>query len=219
MRNIQYTFLLALISGISIQSCNVTDSSDTKQVTLEQPNNTPKKEQTFDEYKMEQLNSGVRKDTIIDNLVFGMSQNQVSQVLNKLKRNKKVKSFAPNEDNRIILAEYEIGVKNYITTGVMQLLFYKNEMFKCVLMFREKSMSVSLSTFAEDFQYEFEQSMGPHKFSQQSLGGTAYQWAKGNQSITIGQMLDPNDPYYFIEYEDNNRYEEAGRAVQEEVNQ
>lgn len=175
---------------------------------------------SIEDIEMQRLNSGVKKDTIIEGLVFGMNQKQVTKILNQLKKEKKVKQFAPNEDGNQILADYDIGVKDYTVYGLMDLRFYNNELFLCQIYFKENLNSVSMFTLSSDFLKLFKESLGQHQYEKSSLAGTAYIWIEGNRTLSIGSMSNPyetENDFYMIEYKENSRNNQAMKNQQENI--
>lgn len=205
--------IIALTSLIFfvVLSC---DQSQTSTNETEEQEQQKEKALSIEEIEEQQLNSRIRKDTIIEGLVFGMTPKQVSNVLKKLKSEKKVNQFAPSPDGRQIAADYNIGLNDYTVTGSMDIRFYNNALFYVGIYFRENTNSVSLSTMSNDFLKLYEENLGQPQFQ----SGSGYYWVTGNRSVSIGSLNDPNDPFYMIEYKDTGKFKEAQNAEQENIN-
>jgi hypothetical protein len=156
-------FLTAIIL-ILIISCN------------QKSNNKVEKEN----YKVlveSELNSGIRKDTIILGYRFGMTENEVKSHTKKLLKDKTVR-----QENDDLIFDLKIGEK--IVPFSYQTKIYTNKLN----FFRAETTSVN----AIEVNIYLNQIYGDYQFVEKSdqdiLKMTSYNWIKGNREITSTQI-------------------------------
>jgi len=169
------------------------------------------------EVETEQLNSGIRKDTIIEGFIFGMTPNQVINGLNDLKQKHKIDNIKSFGDQ--ISADYTIGLNNYTLVTLMTLRFFKGELYNCQISYVEKPYENIWYKF-DNLLELYDQKYIGQEYEDSNYDSKTYYWVNGDRTLKLACRIQkeavnyrlPNGKssyefencgYLDIEYKDN----------------
>jgi len=150
----------------------------------------------YKELVKNELNSGIRQDTIILGYIFGMTENEVKAHTNKLIQNKEVRK----EDDKLIF-ELQIGDKavpfSYGTrTYNDKLNFLRAE--------TDNIRAIELNNYLKELYGDYQYMSYPNR--KMSMQMTDYYWIEGNRQIRSSQISGAFSETVLI-YEDKSNEE------------
>lgn len=181
-------------------------------------NQTTKQEKekplTIEEIKAKELATGIKNDTALFGLYFGMPREKAISKLKQLEKEKRIENLVIDE---IPLASYKMSIKDYNLTGLLICGFYNNELSVVRLNFKSP-LNASLSNYQtyNDLCELYGSKYGQY-YEMTYLSGKSGHWINGNREIIVSRLDDPDGAYCMITYQDSEREKLQNAEKQKEA--